>query len=194
MAKLRGFPVRRAQPIPFLQRAFWAVGMAIALILTGFGELGTPVRAENEPVGIETGLPLPRFVSLKANKVNVRVGPSRSHPVRWVYQRKGLPIEVLAEFENWRRVRDMDGDVGWVYHTLLDGRRHGLVKPSNGEETANLFDGPGGTGETIAAAEPNVVVALEACGADWCRAQAGGYTGWIAKQDLWGVYSDERFE
>ena len=182
------------QPIPSLKRTFWACGLAVALVLTGFGELEIPVRAENEPVGIETGLPLPRFVSLKANKVNVRVGPSRSHPVRWVYQRKGLPIEVLAEFENWRRVRDMDGDVGWIYHTLLDGRRHGLVKPSNGEETANLFDGPSGTGETIAAAEPGVVVALEACGADWCQAQAGGYTGWIAKRDLWGVYSDERFE
>eukprot|EP00439_Symbiodinium_sp_Y106_P088214 s1_g750.t1 len=153
-----------------------------------------PARAEDRPVGIETGLPLPRFVSLKATKVNVRVGPSRSHPVRWVYQRKGLPIEILAEFEHWRRVRDSDGDVGWVYHTLLDGRRHALVRPANGDETATLYDGPGGTGEMVAAAEPNVVVALEACGADWCRAQAGGYTGWIAKRDLWGVYSEERFE
>ncbi len=186
--------MRLAQPFSSLKRTCWACGLSVALILASFGGWDAAVGAEDQPVGIETGLPLPRFVSLKANKVNVRVGPSRSHPVRWVYQRKGLPIEILAEFENWRRVRDMDGDVGWIYHTLLDGRRHGLVKPSNGEETANLFDGPGGTGETIAAAEPNVVVALEACGADWCQAQAGGYTGWIAKRDLWGVYSDERFE
>ena len=105
-----------------------------------------------------------------------------------------MPIEILAEFEHWRRVRDVDGDVGWVYHTLLDGRRHALVKPSDGSDTAELFSGPGGTGSVVAAAEPNVVVALEACGINWCQVQAGGYTGWITKQDLWGVYSDERFE
>lgn len=186
--------MRPAQLLISPKRVLWACGLTVSLLLTSFGGRETGVRAEERPVGIETGLPLPRFVSLKANKVNVRVGPSRSHPVRWVYQRKGLPVEVLAEFENWRRVRDMDGDVGWVYHTLLDGRRHALIKPSNGTETANLFSGPGGTGETIAAAEPNVVVALEACGVDWCQAQAGGYTGWIAKRDLWGVYADERFE
>lgn len=186
--------MRPAQLLSSPKRTLWVCGLTAALVLTSFGLRETGARAEEQPVGIETGLPLPRFVSLKANKVNVRVGPSRSHPVRWVYQRKGLPIEVLAEFENWRRVRDMDGDVGWVYHTLLDGRRHALVKPSNGSETANLFYGPGGTGETIAAAEPNVVLAIEACGSDWCLAQAGGYTGWIAKRDLWGVYADERFE
>ncbi|WOF75967.1 SH3 domain-containing protein [Parvibaculaceae bacterium PLY_AMNH_Bact1] len=183
-----------AQSFSSLNPMLWAGGLAVALVLTSFGGWETGVRAEDRPVGVETGLPLPRFVSLKANKVNVRVGPSRTHPVRWVYQRKGLPIEILAEFENWRRVRDMDGDVGWIYHTLLDGRRHGLVRPSSGEETATLFSGPGGTGETIAAAESNVVVALEACGTDWCLAQAGGYAGWIAKQDLWGVYAVERFE
>lgn len=186
--------MRSAQPFSSLKRRFAAFGLSGVLILTAIAGMEAPARAEDKPVGIETGLPLPRFVSLKASKVNVRVGPSRSHPVRWVYQRKGLPIEVLAEFENWRRVRDMDGDVGWIYHTLLDGRRHGLVRPSNGEETAKLYDGPDGTGETIAAAEPNVVVALEACGADWCQAQAGGYTGWIAKRDIWGVYASERFE
>jgi SH3-like domain-containing protein len=194
MARKRGFPVRAAQPFSSLKHTVSAFGLSAVLVLTVMAGMEAPASAEDKPAGIETGLPLPRFVSLKANKVNVRVGPSRSHPVRWVYQRKGLPIEVLAEFENWRRVRDMDGDVGWIYHTLLDGRRHGLVKPSNGEETATLYYGPGGTGEAIAAAEPGVVVALEACGSDWCRAQAGGYTGWIAKRDLWGVYSEERFE
>lgn len=186
--------MRLAQLCHSRRPAVWAWGLSIAIALTAIGGLEMPARAESRPVGIETGLPLPRFVSLKATKVNVRVGPSRSHPVRWVYQRKGLPIEILAEFEHWRRVRDSDGDVGWVYHTLLDGRRHALVRPANGEETAKLYDGPGGTGEMVAAAEPNVVVALDACGADWCRAQAGGYTGWVAKRDLWGVYSDERFE
>jgi len=186
--------VRPAQPTEFHRRFLTAFVFGLIMTLTSPFAVTTPGFAEDRPVGIETGLPLPRFVSLKASKVNVRVGPSRSHPVRWVYQRKGLPMEVLAEFENWRRVRDMDGDVGWIYHTLLDGRRHGLVQPSGGEESATLFAGPGGTGEVIAAAEPNVVVAIEACGPDWCQAQAGGYTGWMAKRDLWGVYSEERFE
>jgi SH3-like domain-containing protein len=186
--------VRPAQPTRSHRRFFAACGLGLLVALTGGFSFNMQVFAEERPVGIETGLPLPRFVSLKASKVNVRVGPSRSHPVRWVYQRKGLPMEVLAEFENWRRVRDMDGDVGWIYHTLLDGRRHALVRPFGSSESAELFSGPGGTGEVVAAAEPNVVVALDACGSDWCQAQAGGYTGWMAKRDLWGVYSEERFE
>ena len=186
--------MRPAQPTQSHRPFFFACGLSLLIVLTGCLSFSLPVFAEDRLVGIETGLPLPRFVSLKASKVNVRVGPSRSHPVRWVYQRKGLPIEVLAEFENWRRVRDMDGDVGWIYHTLLDGRRHALVQPFGGSESAELFAGPGGTGKVVAAAEPNVVVALEACGVDWCQAQAGGYSGWMAKRNLWGVYSEERFE
>jgi SH3-like domain-containing protein len=193
-ATQRGYSVLPARPFAFHRRFLVAGCLGIAVVLSSAVTLDAPVLAADQPVGIETGLPLPRFVSLKASKVNVRVGPSRSHPVRWVYLRKGLPIEVLAEFENWRRVRDMDGDVGWIYHTLLDGRRHALVQPSGGSESAKLFAGPGGTGDVVAAAEPDVVVALETCGQDWCQAQAGGYTGWMAKRDLWGVYSAERFE
>ena len=74
--------------------------------------------------GPASGLPLPRFVSLKADRVNVRIGPAKTHEVKWVYQRAGLPVEITAEFENWRRIRDADGTEGWVYHSLLSGTAH----------------------------------------------------------------------
>src|SRR5262249_7190806 len=72
-------------------------------------------------------LPIPRFVSLKSDKVNVRSGPTKDHEVTWVYTRTGLPVEITAEYENWRRIRDWEGAEGWVYHSLLSGRRTGLV-------------------------------------------------------------------
>ncbi len=73
---------------------------------------------------------MPRFVSLKSDKVNVRAGPTKDHDVTWVYTRSGLPVEITAEFENWRRIRDWEGAEGWVYHSLLSGRRTALVAPS----------------------------------------------------------------
>src|SRR5436305_4699840 len=75
-----------------------------------------------------SGLPIPRFVSLKSDKVNVRAGPTRDHDVAWIYTRAGLPVEITAEYENWRRIRDWEGAEGWVYHSLLSGRRTGLVQ------------------------------------------------------------------
>ena len=150
--------------------------------------------ASPQNLGIETGLPLPRFVSLKSGKVNVRVGPSRSHPVSWVYQRKGLPVEIVAEFEHWRRVRDADGDIGWIFHSLLDGRRTALVTLSDADDTMALHAMPDETSNVIAAAEQGVVVEVEACQIRWCLISANGYAGWSSKEQLWGVYPDENFE
>lgn len=145
-------------------------------------------------VGIETGLPLPRFVSLKAGKVNVRVGPSRSHPVLWIFQRKGMPVEVIAEFEHWRRIRDADGDVGWIFHSLLDGRRTAVVKTMEDDETMPLHATPDAAAEILAAAEPGVVVKVETCQIRWCLVGADGYAGWSLKEHLWGIYPEESFE
>ena len=71
-----------------------------------------------------SGLPVPRYVSLKSDHVNVRAGPTKDNDVAWVYTRSGLPVEITAEFENWRRVRDSEGAEGWVYHSLLVGPPH----------------------------------------------------------------------
>src|SRR6266446_9067351 len=80
-----------------------------------------------QSAGTASGLPVPRFVSLKSDKVNVHIGPAKNYEVKWVYQRAGLPVEIVAEFENWRRIRDSDGTEGWVYHSLLSGKRTGMV-------------------------------------------------------------------
>ena len=77
-----------------------------------------------------SGLPVPRFVSLKADRVNVRGGPDKDHDVTFIYTRVGWPVEITAEFENWRRIRDSDGAEGWVYHSMLSGKRTAAVEPA----------------------------------------------------------------
>ena len=87
-----------------------------------------------------SGLPVPRYVSLKSDHVNVRAGPTKDNDVAWVYTRSGLPVEITAEFENWRRVRDSEGAEGWVYHSLLSGRRTAVVTMKHKDDLAPLYD------------------------------------------------------
>jgi hypothetical protein len=95
------------------------------------GDVTGSISSEAQrPLG-PSGLPIPRFVSLKAEKVNVRRGPSSDHPVAWVFQRKGLPVEIVAEFENWRRVRDSDGEEGWILQNMLSGKRTAVIAPGS---------------------------------------------------------------
>ncbi|MEQ9518235.1 MAG: SH3 domain-containing protein [Parvibaculum sp.] len=172
-------------------RVFW-VAVLLTLLCSPLSGVSSIARA-TELTGLETGLPLPRYVSLKSGKVNVRVGPSRNHAVAWIYQRKGLPVEVIAEFEHWRRIRDSDGEMGWVYHSLLDGDRTAILRPERNEETAPLFQLPD-MREIIAAAEDGVIGEVEACNGSLCRVAIGDYVGWVPKGNLWGVYGDEEFE
>src|SRR3979490_3137391 len=87
-----------------------------------------------------SGLPVPRYVSLKSDHVNVRAGPTKDNDVAWVYTRSGLPVEITAEFENWRRVRDSEGAEGWVYHSMLSGRRTAVVTMKTRDDLAPLYD------------------------------------------------------
>ena len=141
-----------------------------------------------------SGLALPRFVSLKADKINVRRGPSSEHQVAWVYQRKGLPVEITAEFENWRRIRDSDGDEGWVYQSMLSGKRMALVAPWRKEEAVPMYSGPNATSSLVAMVKAGVVATLEDCTGDWCSLSASGYQGWIAQPMIWGAYQGEQVE
>lgn len=137
--------------------------------------------------GTVTNLPLPRFVSLKASKANARRGPSLSHRIDWVYKRKHMPLEVYAEYENWRRVRDIDGAGGWVHYSLLSGVRTAIL-------TVNmqpLTRGPDGNTKIVARFEKDVIAQIEKCALDWCQVTAGGYKGWVPKTSLWGVYKRE---
>src|SRR5262249_12035580 len=101
--------------------------LALAVAAIGFAGTAALRAAADVAPGAGGGLPIPRFVSLKAGRVNVRAGPTKDHDVAWVYTRSGLPVEVTAEFENWRRIRDWEGAEGWVYHSMLSGKRTAIV-------------------------------------------------------------------
>ena len=132
---------------------------------------------------------VPRFVSLDADKVNLRTGPGQRYPIDWVLTRRDMPVEVIAQFENWRRVREWDGTTGWVQQNLLTGKRHivvarGDVRPIRRE--------PDPASALVARAEPGVIGRLTECREAWCRVETSSVSGWMRRADLWGVYPDEK--
>jgi SH3-like domain-containing protein len=156
---------------------------------------GGASAAERPGTGTASGLPVPRFVSLKSEKVNVRAGPTKDHDVAWVYNRAALPVEVTAEFENWRRIRDWEGAEGWVYHSLLSGRRTAMVAPqAKDKELLTLRDKPDSTAGVRAKLEHGVLATVKRCEKGWCRLSGDGFDGWIEQPRLWGVYPDEKVE
>ena len=145
----------------------------------------------------QTDLPIPRFVSLGTSEANLRTGPGQRYPIEWVYVREGLPIEVVAEFDTWRRVRDWEGVEGWVHQRLLSGRRT-VIQISDGIET--LYAEPTVDSTPVARVEPGVIADLLACPApsegvgDWCFLSVDGQRGWMPRAVLWGVYTAEAVE
>ncbi len=164
-----------------------ALRLALALALAVAATAG----AQEPPVelGPETNLPLPRYVSLRAGEVNVRRGPGLEYRIDWVFRRSGLPVRVVDEYGNWRRIADSDDAGGWVYHALLTGRRMALVTAPEVTFRAK----PAGTAEPTARAEQGVVAHLLQCRADWCEVEARGTEGWVPKSTIWGVEADEVF-
>ena len=138
-------------------------------------------------IGPETNLPLPRFVSLRANEANVRRGPSLSHRIDWIFQRRDMPLKVIAEYGHWRRVIDRDGQGGWVHYRMLSGARTVVIE---GSEIALRAQPDLGATER-ALLEVGVVAELEDCTPDWCQLRSGGYSGWAPKTNLWGVSDAE---
>lgn len=155
------------------------------LCLASMGHAQDSPRAPT--LGPETNLPLPRFVSLKASEANVRRGPSLSHRIDWVFQRRNMPLQVIAEYGHWRRVIDRDGQGGWVHYTMLSGARTVVIE---GEATA-LRARPEADAIENAMLEPGVVARLGECGPDWCQLNAGGFRGWVPKGQMWGVFPAE---
>jgi SH3-like domain-containing protein len=153
-------------------------------------------RAQDMQAGSVTGLPVPRYVSLKADRVNLREGPSKDHRTRWIYQKTGLPVEIVAEFETWRRVRDSDGAEGWVLHSLLSGRRTALVAPwtRTRNETVTLHRQADQSSAIVARLEPGVIANVESCDRSWCRVRIARYEGYLPQERLWGVYPNEKVE
>jgi SH3-like domain-containing protein len=141
-----------------------------------------------------SGLPVPRFVSLKADRVNVHGGPDKDHDVVWIYTRVGLPVEITAEFENWRRIRDSEGSEGWVYHSLLSGRRTATVQLKAKTDLAAIYAKPDAKSGVTAQLQFGVLGTVKHCNGTWCEIVGDGFDGWIQQNELWGVYPNEKVD
>jgi SH3-like domain-containing protein len=150
--------------------------------------------ADGTTAGSASGLPIPRFVSLKSDRVNLREGPSKDHRTSWVFQRAGLPVEITAEFETWRRIRDSEGAEGWVLHSLLSGRRTGLVAPWWKQGPLPLYAEANVKAGVVAQLQPGVLASLKLCNGTWCRVTGPDFDGWIQQDKLWGAYPQEKVE
>lgn len=185
-------PAKSVRP-PFLLLRQLLAGFFFAFVTAA------PVVAQSAtetaaPVG--SGLPVPRFVSLKSDRVNMRNGPGTDYPTGWVYRRAGLPLEVVKEFEGWRQVRDADGAQGWVLQSFLSGRRTGLVLPWERKASAAtpivaVFASDSASSGIVANVEAGVIANLHSCDGRWCRISIEQYNGYIEQKKLWGVYEGE---
>jgi SH3-like domain-containing protein len=174
------------------RQTIWPI--AIVAILAGL-VVSSQVRAASEPAsGSASGLPVPRYVSLKSDRVNVRSGPTKDHEVAWVFTRSGLPVEITAEFENWRRIRDSEGSEGWVYHSLLSGRRTAVVTARDKDQLIAVSDAPKQDSEITAQLQPGVMTQVKRCDGKWCRVNGRNFEGWVPQERLWGVYPNEKVD
>ena len=145
-------------------------------------------QASNADIGKETGLEIPRYVSLKSNDANIRVGPSKNYPIEIKYIKKNYPLKVLEEYEEWRKVEDFKKNIGWIHKSLISGTRTGIVL-SNDDKTIKLLNTL--DGDIVGEIGKGNIVYLEKCKTDWCLISSGNYKGWIDKKYIWGVKEKE---
>jgi SH3-like domain-containing protein len=169
---------------------FVAILLALSALIIGNATLTTALAVQTDSTSPKSvsGLPVPRFVSLKSDRVNLRKGPGEDYPVDWVYQRRGLPVEIIAEFDNWRRIQDSEGTRGWVHKQLLDGERTALIQ---GTQLVTLHASPTNDAPAAAYAQPGLVAHISSCQGEWCKLVSRGYEGWVKRESIWGVYPDE---
>lgn len=168
-------------PYALLRSLVLAAGCLAALVTAPL------LPAAAATLGTETGLPIPRFVTLRASEVNVRTGPGVRYPIDWVFLRPNLPVEVVAEFDTWRKIRDLDGTEGWVHQSMLSGRRGVIVIGGTGL----MRRSPEENAAPVARLETGVIGRLDACRRDWCEIEVGGLSGWVRRAGLWGVDPDD---
>jgi SH3-like domain-containing protein len=174
-------------------------GLLLGAMLWG----SLPATAQESGIGPVTKLPLPRYASLKTDRVNLREGPSKDHRTLWVFQRAGLPVEIVGEFETWRRIRDSEGTEGWVLHSLLSGRRTAIVnagpEKSGTKPTVSLRSSADDAAADEARLQTGVIGSVKKCTGTWCRMvvtlpSKRDVDGYIRQNRLWGVYPNEVVE
>lgn len=171
--------------------------ISIFLILMAFVWVFQPTKpmAQKDDVFNQSGLPIPRFVSLRSDKVFVRTGPALRYPIKWIFVKEGLPVEIIQEFDTWRKIRDIEGEEGWIHQSLLSGKRKALIQVAKGaEKDVYLVRKPMTDTRQVVKLEPKVIVALKECSGAWCSAEVSGFKGWIEKKSLWGVYEAEELD
>jgi len=136
----------------------------------------------------DTVVAVQRYVTLRANEVNLRAGPGEQFPIQWVYHRKGLPVEVIGKSDVWRKIRDWQGTEGWVHERMLVGARGVIVR--NGA-VRPLHSDPDPASDVVARAEPGVIAKLLECRGAWCRVETSDIKGWLGRNEVWGVDPDE---
>lgn len=165
----------------------FAAFVTLLSVLPGSGASAQTAGKSTSTQRKGSGLPIPRFASLRADEVNVRAGPGTRYPIDWVFKRKGMPVEIVAEYENYRKIRDWQGANGWVHQSLLSGKRSFIV-PS---KAASLHKTPAASAEVVAKLEPEVMGEIRSCAGDWCRVKVPAASGWIQRTSMWGVYKSE---
>ncbi len=163
----------------------------LATLTSGLSAADAEIVDQKGPM---TGLSVPRYVSLKSDRVNLREGPSKDHRTSWVFERAGLPVEITAEFDTWRKIRDSEGSEGWVLHSLLSGRRTALVAPWKKDQSMPLYDQPRPDSSVVANLQSGVIGNVKKCDGQWCRIYGDGFDGYEAQTNLWGVYPGEHIE
>ena len=129
-----------------------------------------------------SGQPVPRYASLRFDEVNGRGGPSMDYPIRWTYERAGLPVIVVRESKDWRMIRDPMGDEVWVNTSQLAGQRTAIAT-----DTGVMHREPRTDAGAVARFSTGAVVSLGDCGNLWCRVEADGHKGWVKRALLWGA-------
>jgi SH3-like domain-containing protein len=176
-------PKRRLLGLPVLVAL---LALLLAPVLADLASAQSPRRG--------TGLPLPRYVSLKSNDVNVRRGPGQEYDVVFTFVRAGLPVEITEEFDNWRKIRDSEGAEGWVFHSLLSGKRTALVAPWDKDGQFAAHAKADAAAPVVAYLKPRVLADVQQCAGGWCLLAGKDFEGWVAQDSLWGVYPDEAVE
>lgn len=152
--------------------------------------LVAPARAQ-QSVGSASGLPIPRFVSLRAEEVNLRAGPGLQYPIEWVYRRPDLPVEVIDEFDNWRKLRDWEGTEGWVHSSMIQAKRTAQVLATDGGGPRTLRRAPSDDAPAVATLEPEALGNLVGCDRGWCQLTFGSFEGWLARDAFFGIHPAE---
>lgn len=179
------------QFVPFMGLVLLVLGLSAPDVFAQ-----TPPQVELKPISLTppeelssphrissfSGLPVPRYASLKYGEVNGRMGPSLEYPVQWRYERQGLPVLVIRESAEWRMIKDPQGDKVWVHERMLGARRTGITA-----EITDLFNAPTESDQAVARLDMGVVADVSECEGGWCRITVGGRRGWVRRMSVWGV-------